>query len=67
MARFPWTRKQNMGPRSRLGHRMAFDSGRRRVVLFGGNSRQPQAFSYTWEWVRYRFVLDNSFNESLIG
>lgn len=31
-----WTQRQNMGPSSRSGYSMAYDSERKRVVLFGG-------------------------------
>jgi hypothetical protein len=31
-----WTLRQNMGPRPRWGHALAFDSDRSTVVLFGG-------------------------------
>ena len=50
MARFLWTRKQDIGPSARLGHAMAFDAGRGRVVLFGGDSLRSRLFNDTWEW-----------------
>ena len=31
-----WTQRQDMGPAARHGHAMAFDRGRRAIVLFGG-------------------------------
>lgn len=31
-----WTQRQDIGPRARHGHTMAFDSARRTIVLFGG-------------------------------
>ena len=31
-----WTQRQDIGPGARWGHAMAFDSIRRRVVIFGG-------------------------------
>jgi hypothetical protein len=36
MARLLWTQKQDMGPLPRVGHAMAHDSRRGRLVLFGG-------------------------------
>lgn len=31
-----WTERQDIGPAPRFGHAMSFDSGRTRIVLFGG-------------------------------
>ena len=31
-----WTERQDIGPGSRIGTAMTFDSGRKRAVLFGG-------------------------------
>jgi len=50
MARFLWTQKQDIGPAPRFGHAMAFDTGRGRVVLFGGDSLRSRLFNDTWEW-----------------
>jgi hypothetical protein len=50
MSRLLWTRKQNVGPFPRAEHAMAFDSTRRRTVLFGGDSLHKQLFEDTWEW-----------------
>jgi hypothetical protein len=50
MPRFLWTQKQNIGPKPRFGHAMAYDSDRKRVVLFGGDSLRSHLFSDTWEW-----------------
>lgn len=36
-----WTQRQDIGPAPRWGHSAAFDSGRGRVVLFGGASAGP--------------------------
>jgi hypothetical protein len=36
-----WTLRQNMGPRPRYGHALAFDTDRSAVVLFGGLSVGP--------------------------
>jgi hypothetical protein len=48
-----WRRRQNMGPLSRVGHELAYDSDRDRVVLFGGFMQplmgQPVTFGDTWE------------------
>lgn len=39
------------GPKSRYGHAMAYDSARKRVVLFGGlRSPDGPVLSDTWEW-----------------
>jgi hypothetical protein len=60
MSRFFWTQKQDMGPWPRGGHALAYDSGRGRVVLFGGVATVPAptpsipngftTFNDTWEW-----------------
>ena len=62
MSRFFWTQKQDMGPWPRGGHALAYDSGRGRVVLFGGAAIVPAptpempngftetTFNDTWEW-----------------
>src|SRR5262245_55609584 len=50
MARFLWTEKQDIGPKPRAGHAMTHDSGRNRVVLFGGDSLRSRLFNDTWEW-----------------
>jgi hypothetical protein len=51
-----WTVRQDIGPGPRVGHAMAFDAPRRRVVLFGGlpiPPGQPEAagrlLGDTWE------------------
>ena len=38
-----WTARQDMGVGPRLGHAMAFDSARGRVVLFGGVTVPPES------------------------
>jgi hypothetical protein len=46
------------GPSPRTGARMAFDSGRERVVLFGGSAREACGDTWTWEgdaWKRVDF------------
>jgi galactose oxidase-like protein len=50
MARMFWTQKQDIGPSEREVHRMAYDSNRQRVVLFGGRSGTTVVFNDTWEW-----------------
>jgi len=50
MTRFLWVQKEDIGPPPRVGHGMAYDADRRRVVLFGGYSPGPELFSDTWEW-----------------
>ena len=53
-----WTLRQDIGPVGRQRHGMAFDSGRSRVVLFGGMAAAPDAaqatlmlLGDTWEHV----------------
>jgi hypothetical protein len=41
-----WTAVAASGPEPRSGAAMAYDEGRKRVVLFGGSGRPPG----TWEW-----------------
>jgi Galactose oxidase, central domain len=41
-----WTQKQDIGPSARRFHAMAYDSFRKRVVLFGGTKQDGG----TWEW-----------------
>jgi hypothetical protein len=43
-----WTQLADIGPSARSGHAMAYDSVRKRVVLFGGVSREGHRD--TWEW-----------------
>jgi len=50
MPRFLWTQKQDIGPKPRVGHAMAYDSSRERLVLFGGDSLRVALFNDTWEW-----------------
>jgi hypothetical protein len=50
MTRFLWVQKQDIGPKPRVGHAMAYDASRSRVVLFGGYSSGPELFNDTWEW-----------------
>jgi hypothetical protein len=54
-----WTARQDMGPGPRVGHTLAFDSTRSRIVLFGGVSVAPSAADApqnvrgdTWEQIR---------------
>ena len=49
-----WTQRQDIGPRARHGHAMAFDSARRTIVLFGGRGSfgaAPDLLGDTWEHV----------------
>jgi hypothetical protein len=50
VAKVLWTQKQDVGPRARVAHATAFDLGRQRVVLFGGDSLVGNLFGDTWEW-----------------
>jgi Galactose oxidase, central domain len=44
-----WTQQAETGPAQRLGHVMAYDSGRDRTVLFGGLGASV-LLGDTWEW-----------------
>jgi hypothetical protein len=44
-----WTQKQDIGPSGRLGHGMACDAARQRVVVFGGDPGGPP-LADTWNW-----------------
>jgi hypothetical protein len=44
-----WTQRQDMGPTSRVGAAMDFDSVRSRIVLFGGSSGSGE----TWEYMQW--------------
>lgn len=51
MPKFLWTQRSNFGPSPRAFHGTAYDSNRRRVVLFGGSRNQPGTFfGDTREW-----------------
>jgi len=51
MPKFLWTQRSNFGPSPRAFQGTAYDSNRRRVVLFGGSRNQPGTFfGDTWEW-----------------
>ena len=49
MPRLLWTQREDIGPRARVLHALAYDSARARVVLFGGNALLAP-FNDTWEW-----------------
>jgi hypothetical protein len=44
-----WTRASYSGPSPRNGPTLAYDSHRRRIVLFGGDTRMDGALGDTWE------------------
>jgi hypothetical protein len=50
MARLLWSQRQDVGPRPRVRHAIAYDSARQRTVLFGGDSLGGTLFGDTWEW-----------------
>jgi hypothetical protein len=51
MPKFLWTQRSNFGPSARSFHGAAYDSNRRRVVLFGGFQNQAVTLlGDTWEW-----------------
>ncbi len=45
-----WVAVSTTGPAARLGHAMALDSVRGRVVMFGGLDTGGAAIGDTWEW-----------------
>lgn len=47
--RWLWTQKQDIGPRPRSHHLMAYDATHNRVVLFGGQTTLGKP-NDTWEW-----------------
>jgi hypothetical protein len=50
--RWLWTQTADIGPSPRVGHGMAYEDARQRVVLFGGWSGMSgeAPFGDTWEW-----------------
>jgi len=48
--RWLWTQKEDIGPSPRWGVAMAYETARRRVVLFGGTDVGGSPFNDTWEW-----------------
>ena len=45
-----WTQIADTGPDGRSAHALAFDSGRNRLVLFGGVAADASFRGDTWEW-----------------
>ncbi|MEM7202313.1 MAG: kelch repeat-containing protein [Planctomycetota bacterium] len=45
-----WARASASGPAARRGSAMAYDSRRRRLVLFGGHTASAPVTNDTWEW-----------------
>src|SRR5262245_28004587 len=43
-----WTQRQDIGPSGRAGHAIAYESARKRTLLFGG--RGKESLGDTWEW-----------------
>jgi hypothetical protein len=50
MSKLLWTQKQDIGPKPRVQHALAFDSTAARTILFGGDSLNGTAFGDTWAW-----------------
>lgn len=50
MTKILWTQKQDIGPKPRVQHALAFDSTARRTILFGGDSLDGTVFGDTWAW-----------------
>jgi hypothetical protein len=50
MTKVLWTQKQDVGPSARGVHAIAYDSGRNRIVLFGGRGQDGALDADTWEW-----------------
>jgi hypothetical protein len=58
-----WTQVEEIGPAPRQRHSMAYDSAKKRIVLFGGQVRTggaDQPVNDTWEWdgTRWTQVAD---------
>jgi len=51
-----WTKVTAVGPAGRWLHGMAYDSARKKVVLFGGQQSLYSLFNDTWEWDGARWV-----------
>lgn len=50
MVKLLWTQKQDIGPRPRTRHGMAYDAARRQTLLFGGNMFAGRLVNDTWAW-----------------
>ena len=50
MSKLLWTQKQDIGPKPRVLHALAFDSTAARTILFGGDSLSGQVLGDTWAW-----------------
>ncbi|HLM35581.1 MAG TPA: kelch repeat-containing protein [Gaiellaceae bacterium] len=50
MARVLWSQRQDLGPAPRAHHALAYDSARKRVVLFGGDLLGSTFAADTWAW-----------------
>jgi len=47
-----WVQRQNMGPQNRSNQALAYDSDRKRIVLFGGGNGIT-LFGDTWEFAEW--------------
>lgn len=46
-----WTKRDSsVHPPHRFGHAMAYDSGRQKIILFGGQLINGSLLKDTWEW-----------------
>lgn len=52
-----WTWQTSSGPSPRFGHKMAYDSARGRMVLFGGENPEVGKVGGTWEWDGHTWIL----------
>jgi hypothetical protein len=53
-----WSQRPSVtNPQSRYDHVMAYDSGRQRVVLYGGRAPWTTIFTDTWEWAGSSWTL----------
>jgi hypothetical protein len=50
MAKLLWTQRQDIGPRPRVKHGMAYDAARQRTLLFGGDMFGGHLVNDTWGW-----------------
>ena len=54
-----WTQKQDIGPSARIGHGMAYDAARQRVVVFGGDpGGSPLADTWHWDGSLWTQIAD---------
>ena len=50
MSKILWTQKQDIGPKPRVQHALAYDFTTAHTILFGGKSLSGEIFGDTWGW-----------------